>query len=232
MRRSRKPVWAVSSIEGSNPSLSVSRPRICLYAGISRLSSQPVAAADRRSRPVETVLDGSRTSVRPEFLGEGAPSRRQRVRRRRVRHPRRARPDPLAAARRARRGRPHVPTHRGTTPCAASWRARENGRYELMRPQGAKVDALTRSPGAGAPGERGSWSGNRGHRTIGVAGHRPAGARRAGRHGRSSPRPGVARRAAVRHTVSRRRAGETRAGRSGGRRELLAARPRPAAYGR
>jgi hypothetical protein len=37
MRRSRKPVWAVSSIEGSNPSLSVVGERLPAYASIRRL---------------------------------------------------------------------------------------------------------------------------------------------------------------------------------------------------
>jgi hypothetical protein len=47
MRRSRKPVWAVSSIEGSNPSLSVSAPERALYrarAGGVQLPRSPASA--------------------------------------------------------------------------------------------------------------------------------------------------------------------------------------------
>jgi hypothetical protein len=58
MRRSRKPVWAVSSIEGSNPSLSV---RALANRGTCRClpvcepdRGRPLAAAQGRSRPLDT----------------------------------------------------------------------------------------------------------------------------------------------------------------------------------
>jgi hypothetical protein len=61
MRRSRKPVWAVSSIEGSNPSLSAKPDHFPRVSGENRAAEEPVR---RRTRPSGRLSERHRKLLR------------------------------------------------------------------------------------------------------------------------------------------------------------------------
>src|SRR5437868_630238 len=82
MRRSRKPVWAASSIEGSNPSLSAETLGICVHAGNSRVLGAVGAAASfaaqGRSRPLHEGVFCP--TIVPQGLWVGLPRALMRLR--------------------------------------------------------------------------------------------------------------------------------------------------------
>jgi hypothetical protein len=66
MRRSRKPVWAVSSIEGSNPSLSAQSAGNC--ADMQAIPASALRPSEPPRSPIKTVQDRSRRGCFPTLF--------------------------------------------------------------------------------------------------------------------------------------------------------------------